>query len=465
MDVRGRRVLVMGLGNFSGGVSAARFMARRGARVLVTDLAPPEHLASSVAALEGEPIEAMRLGGHQAEDFRWAELVVTSPAVRRDDPFLRIARAAGARVTSEMNLFFQLCPAPVVGVTGSNGKSTTAAMIQAMLQAAGRPCWLGGNIGRSLLDSVDAIRTDDLVVLELSSFQLEELDELARSPHVAVVTTFTPNHLDRHPTLDAYRRAKQTILRHQRPGDLAALNADDPEVRAWPTRCRTLWYGLDDHGHEGSFLDGERAVVRLKGREVEFELLGAMRLCGVHNRSNALAAGCVAAALGVDARSIRDALASFHTLPHRLEPIAEVDGRWFYDDSIATTPESTLAALAALEAPVWLIAGGHDKGLDLNEVAQRIAERVKGVALLGQTAPVLRELVGRHSPAGRVPAMQEFTHMDGAVAWCYHRSEPGDVILLSPACASFGMFRNFVDRAEAFRRAIFQIQAPLRQAG
>src|SRR5262249_3141636 len=276
-------------------------------------------------------IEALHLGGHAVADFRDADLVVVNPAVREDDPFVQIARQNSAEITTEMNLFFRLCPAPVVGVTGSNGKSTTTAMIHSMLSAAGRTAWLGGNIGRSLLEQVDKIQPDHLVILELSSFQLEDLAEIQMSPHVAVVTTFTPNHLDRHPSLEAYRAAKQSILRYQTARDLAVLNADDPEVSEWETRSRTLFYGLTSHNHDGAFLAGYRTVVIRRGSQShKLDLGDVLRLPGSHNLSNAIGAACCASALGVDDESICSALRSFRALPHRLEAIAQVAGRTFY---------------------------------------------------------------------------------------------------------------------------------------
>jgi UDP-N-acetylmuramoylalanine--D-glutamate ligase len=364
-----------------------------------------------------------------------------------------------------MNLFFELCRAPIVGVTGSNGKSTTAAMIHDILRAAGRSCWLGGNIGRSLLEQVEEIRPDDLVVLELSSFQLEHLDELRRSPHVAVITNLTPNHLDRHPTVSDYRSAKQAILRHQVPTDFAILNADDPDVRTWPSRGGTLYFAMEDHGRDGSFLDGNYVVVRRDDREAEFLWTDVLQVPGTHNQANALAAVCCAAALGGEIAGMRGALAAFRTLPHRIELVGVVDGRRFYDDSIATTPESTLAALEALSGPIWLIAGGYDKGLDLNRAARRIAERVEGVALLGQTAGTLATLIVGHASPANQPQMRHCSSMQEAVAWCFDESRPGDAVVLSPACASFGMFQNYVERAEVFCRAARSLQCRLRRAG
>jgi UDP-N-acetylmuramoylalanine--D-glutamate ligase len=279
------------------------------------------------------------------------------------------------------------------------------------------------------------------------------------------VTTFTPNHLDRHPSLEAYRAAKQVILRHQSSDDWAILNADDRDVRNWPTRSTTLFYGLDDHGRDGSFFDRDRIVIRRGGRESEFDLLDVLRLPGIHNQSNVAGAVCCAAALGADAVSIRQAVSSFQTLPHRLELIAEIDGRRFYDDSIATTPESTLAALDSLSGPIWLIAGGYDKGMDLTSVARKTAVRVKGVALLGQTAQTLRQLIGSQAYPNPQVEIQECPTMEQAVTWCFSRSRGGDIILLSPACASFGMFHNFVERAEVFRNCVLELKPPLRIAG
>jgi UDP-N-acetylmuramoylalanine--D-glutamate ligase len=455
----------MGLGTFSGGVAAARFMARHGARVVVTDRANAAKLRESIAALDDVPIEAFRLGYHWEPDFKNADLVIANPAIREDDRFLGIARASGAEITTEMNLFMRLCPARIVGVTGSNGKSTTAALIHGMLRAAGKPAWLGGNIGRSLLGRVYDVKPHELVVLELSSFQLEDLDEIQKSPHVALVTTFTPNHLDRHPSMDEYRRAKQTILRYQNSGDLAILNADDPDVRTWNTRCKSLLYGLDDHGRDGTFYDGDRIVFRSDGAEQEFTLVDAIGIPGAHNLSNAAAAACCAMALGVDPMSIRRALKQFRTLPHRLESVAEVAHRWFIDDSIATTPESTIAALQSLNEPIWLIAGGYDKGTDFTAVANEIAIRAKGVALIGQTAAKLQSLIENCRPPAFGPILHRCESMEQAVRWCFEQSRPGESILLSPACASFGMFQNFVDRADAFRRAAQSLRLMTRQAG
>lgn len=473
MDVRGKRVTVMGLGLFGGGVGVARFLARRGAKVTITDLKPAGELQKSLAALGDLPIAAYHLAGHQEADFAQAELVVVNPGVPKTSPYLKLARRAGARLTTEINLFFADCRGQIIGVTGSNGKSTTAAMIHAILARTPRRAWLGGNIGGSLLEDVDRIGPEDCVVLELSSFQLQDLRECGVSPAAAVVTTFTANHLDRHANLDEYRQAKQGILAFQSPDDLAVLNQDDPEVASWRrcTRARVLGYGLSDSGGEGAFLGGERAVFRLEGREARWKLSECVRVPGRHNLSNALAAAACAMALGAGVEDVRRGLCGFHGLPHRLQLAGEVAGRRFYNDSIATTPESTLAALEAFGEALWVIVGGSDKGLDLSGVAEALARRARGVAAIGQTGPRMLEFVrglahGPHVLEGPglaksrergAPALQLAGSLSEAVEWCFARSAPGDVILLSPACASFGLFQNFADRGTQFCTLVAQL--------
>lgn len=287
---RGARITVMGLGRFGGCLGAIRFLADRGARVTVTDTQPEAKLAESLAELDGIPLEAMHLGSHREDDFTSADFVVASPAVPRDNRYLVLARAAGVPVSSEMNLFWQLQRGTVIAVTGSNGKSTTTALTHSILKATGRQTWLGGNIGRSLLPQVDEIQAGDLVVLELSSFQLEDLDRLRASPHGAVVTNFSPNHLDWHRTLESYRTAKQTILRWQTASDFCVLNNADADVARWPSHGSRLGFGLQDQGADGAFLVEEDAVFRRKGQEIRFPIRSWLRLPGSHNVENALAA-------------------------------------------------------------------------------------------------------------------------------------------------------------------------------
>ena len=300
----------MGLGHFGGGAAAARWLAGHGAIVTATDLADEKVLASALTILADSPIAAFHLGGHREEDFRQTDLVVVNPAVRPGNPWLAVARQNGVRLTTEIDLFLQVCPAASIGVTGSNGKSTTSAMIAAILQAGGRRTWLGGNIGVSLLDHLDEIGPDDGVVLELSSFQLQYLRPEARLPHVAVVTSFSPNHLDWHASMDEYAAAKQILLQRQRPHDLAVLNTHDRRLGAWDrlVRGRLLPLVADDE-------------------------LPPLQVPGWHNRLNAVCAATAALGAGCNRAAIDRGLQSFHGLPQRMEPIAQTAGRTFYNDS------------------------------------------------------------------------------------------------------------------------------------
>jgi len=434
-DYRGRAVTVMGLGSFGGGLGAVRFLADRGAIVTVTDLRSADQWTDSLAELDGVPVAKWTLGRHDETDFDAAELVVVNPAVRRDHPLLLRCQQRGVPLTSEMNLFWQHQRGIVLAVTGSNGKSTTTALLHNILRQTGRTCWLGGNLGRSLLPVVDQIGPEDFVVLELSSFQLHDLDRLQARPHVAVVTNFSPNHLDWHGTLDEYRRAKQSLLRWQTPDDVAVLNADNDDVCTWPTAAQVRWFRLSE-----------------QPGDVDPECLrGWLKLPGRHNLVNALAASTAAMTVGATLVDVRRGLETYQPLPHRLQFVGEAAGRRFYNDSLATTPESTLVALDAFVEPIVLFAGGYDKRVDLSAMAAAIATKTKAVALMGQTAPALHALIQLHPEPG-TRCSEPLPDFPTAFAWAVEQSSPGDVIVLSPGCASYDWFRHFADRGEQFTR-------------
>ncbi|MBX3414429.1 MAG: UDP-N-acetylmuramoyl-L-alanine--D-glutamate ligase [Pirellulales bacterium] len=428
MEVRGKRVTVMGLGRHGGGVAVARYLAERGAIVTVTDRAAAAALRESFEALSGVPLADVFVGGHRERDFRSAEIVVVNPAVRPDHPLVLLAADSGAVLTSEIVLFADACPGKIVGVTGSNGKSTTAAMTAAILQADSRRTWLGGNIGGSLLGELPAITTDDWVVLELSSFQLARWPDEARFPEVAVVTNCTPNHLDWHESLADYVRAKQRLLHGQGRGSLAVLNDTCPQVATW-------------HMH-------------VRGRQLDLvgeAELPTLAVPGRHNRQNARLAATAALGIGCGRDAIERGLREYRGLPHRLELVAEVAGLRFYNDSQATTPESAIAALRAFEAPVWLLAGGYDKGCELAPLAQEIARRARGAALYGAVRSKLHALIVEERPQGEFTSRETLAE---GFAWCVERAQPGEAIVLSPACASFDQFRDYADRAACFQRLV-----------
>jgi UDP-N-acetylmuramoylalanine--D-glutamate ligase len=439
-EFAGQRITVMGLGRFGGGVGAVRFLVERGAIVTVTDHAPAVDLEAPLKEIAALPRVTLRLGGHDVRDFREAHLVVVNPAVKPGNPFVQQAHDMGVAVSSEIRLFWQRCPCRIAGVTGSNGKSTTTALLHTMLQADGRRAWLGGNLGGSLLSDLPRIGPDDWVVLELSSFQLADLAQLRVSPAVAVVTNFTPNHLDWHPTLDDYRQAKQVLLRWQSVDDLAVLPADS-EVMTWPGAARRVLFDVNSPDAESA--GREQALFRHR-----------------QNRSNVSAAAAAARAMGVGSEAIRSACRDFRGLPHRLQHVGTIAGRTFYDDSAATTVESTLAALESLEQPIVLLAGGADKGVDLAPLAEAVVRRAKGAVLMGSVAPRLASLVRDCGPHGvsfrRIRVAASF---DEAFRSACALAEPGDAVLLSPGCSSFGWFTNFAERGARFVAAVREYEA------
>ena len=428
-----KKVLVMGLGRFGGGVGACRFLAERGARITVTDLAGEDELAESVEQLRGLPI-TFHLGGHRNSDFTNSDLIIVNPAVRRNSPSLKLATENNVPLTSEMNLFFKYCPAPIVGITGSNGKSTTTAMIGEVLKTVGH-VWVGGNIGQgSLLTQVPRIQRDDIVVLELSSFQLYDLARLERSPHVAVVTNIAPNHLDWHGTMDEYVRAKKNVFRFQTRDDYLVLNREDEELIKWGemTKGGVIWFPSKDM---------ERIELKMPGR---------------HNQMNASAALAVGEIFDVKRETACDVLRDFPGLPHRLEMVREIGGVRYYNDSISTTPESTIAAIEAFEEKKVLILGGYDKKISFDQLVRKVVGSVEAVVLLGQTRDTLAELIEREKQSRNesLPICEKANDFDHAVALARRLAQPGMVVLFSPACASYDMFRNFQQRGERFRQLV-----------
>lgn len=479
----------MGLGLFGGGVGAARFWANLGSEVTVTDLRDAETLAPSIQALEGTNCRFV-LGEHRREDFLQTDLVVVNPAVKPDNPFLRLAKNAGVPVVTEIGLLFRLFRGPILAVTGSNGKSTTTALLGAMIRAHDAATLVGGNLGGSLLGELATHPLTSPIVLELSSFQLYYLREAAIAPAVAVVTNLSPNHLDWHKTLLHYYESKRVILTSQTPNDWAVLNVKDPTIREWAKDCpgRVIRVALQDPGGEDaaflrgisdskhvvpngaasldfSALDREKVwfVVRLGGVETELAPISLLRLPGRHNLFNALQASAAAFAYTRNPQAIQEGMATFRGLPHRLEEVASIDGIRFYNDSIATTPESAISALEAFSEPITILVGGYDKGSSFAELGKKLAERAHAIVFIGATGPAIRKEVeaALAAPHARAPGLlppplllEGGTDFPLAVEKAWSATPPGGVVLLSPACASYDMFKNFEERAEVFRRIV-----------
>ena len=455
-DWRGKRVTVMGLGFFEGGIGAARWLAEHGADVLVTDLKSEEELRPSIERLEGLPLR-WRLGGHHLDDFTGAEVVVVSPAVPKSSPYLAAAEKAGRVITSEMILFFEHCRSRILAVTGSNGKSTTAQLVHDCLKAQWPRTRLGGNIGRSLLAELADMRSDDWVVLELSSFQLEDLGRESLGPDLAVVTNLSPNHLDRHGNMEHYAEAKRNIVRHLRSGGVAVLNQDDAAVWGWRNGIGHEVCGFGSRQMEGStraYLSDGWLNTWEDERPAQILRVGDFPLPGEHNRSNALAAAAAARVVGVPVDTITAVFRSFRGLPHRMELVGERNGARYYNDSKATTPEAAFAALSSFPQRVILLAGGYDKKLDVGHLGEAIAGRAKLAILMGQSAGLLEEAIREAQVDGGPVHIRRAASLEEAVELAALEAEEGDVVLLSPGFASYGMFNNYEERGERFRACV-----------
>lgn len=447
------RVTILGLGLFSGGVASARYFSEQGAAVTVTDTKTADELRPSIDALADRPIRYV-LGEHRDEDITGADLIVVSPAVPPDNGCIHLAQEHSIPLTTEMNLVFEHCPAPIIGITGSNGKTTTTSLIGTLLKAHDDRTLVGGNIGRSVLNDLADTSSDTRVVLELSSFQLQRLAWIARSPHIAVVTNLSPNHLDWHGDYEAYKTAKQHILRYQHKEDIAVLNADDEAVSEWAGLCagRVFMFSVERPVEAGCFVQGGYVLFRDETGDRRICPVDTLRLPGRHNLANALAAITVACLCDLPPSLIEDAVAAFNGVPHRLEWVGEINTVACYNDSACTTPDSTIIALKAFDTPVVLIAGGSDKGAAYDAMAEEIIRRTRAVVLIGDTADAIEAAVRARS--GSPPTIARAASMPEAVARSTALTRPGDVIVLSPGCASFGLFNNFEDRGAQFKAAV-----------
>ena len=451
-EFKNKKITVMGLGLFGGGVGVAQFLARQGAHVTITDLRSANELAPSIKQLEGLPV-LYKLGRHYDEDFIEADMVIVNPAVPRDSKFIQIARNNRVPLDTEINIFFKLCSAPIIGVTGSNGKSTTTTLTGEILRQTQRKTWVGGNIGKSLLMHLEEIKSNETVVLELSSFQLEELNNTKISPHISILTNISPNHLDRYLNLEDYIQAKKGIILYQKSEDYAILNHDDPELKKWEEecKCRVLWYSAKQILTEGAFVKGNDIIISVGGLQAVIPCVSRIKIPGIHNLQNILAASCGAYLAGAKEQHVEKVITNFTGLEHRLEFVREVKGVRYYNDSKATTPESAIAAVTAFQLPVILIAGGYDKGSDFKEFAGICAKDAKAVVLIGKTAEKIKEFILKIKGTKETPSILTPETFKEAFQQANALARAGDVVLLSPACASYDMFLNYEDRGKQFR--------------
>lgn len=450
----GKKVLIMGLGRFGGGVDVAKFAVNAGATVTVTDIAAAQHLADPISQLQEFGAIEYHLGSHELGDFEQADIIIVNPAVPPDNEFLEFARRHNKFITSQINIFFELSPATTIGITGANGKSTTAALTAHLLRAASarkgfkyRKVVLSGNIGNEpLMTRIDEISPDDLVVLELSSFQAEQLPQIRKAPKVALLTNLTPNHLDRHGTFADYCRAKENIFRFQR------LDEAHPAV--------SIFNGQDEVGckwFEKYRSEKWRVCMKFSADDLSAEIREEFTLPGRANLSNLAAAVAIAKIFGVEDQWIKACLGEFKPLPHRLELVAEIRGVRWYNDSIATTPQSTIAALEAFDGPIIIIAGGYDKELAFDELGEKISEKAKAAVLIGATAEkISKAIIGGCENHAQIEFADSLTQ---AVEKAGRLALSGDVVMLSPACASYDMFDNFQHRGQEFTGLVRVLKA------
>ncbi|HXT98712.1 MAG TPA: UDP-N-acetylmuramoyl-L-alanine--D-glutamate ligase [Polyangia bacterium] len=447
----GKRVLVVGLGR--SGIAAAELCAARGARVTVTDKRPAAELAGATAKLPAGV--APELGGHRRESFLSADLIVLSPGVP-EIAELAAARAAGVEITGELELASRFVSATIVAITGTNGKSTTTTLVGEMLRATGRPTFVGGNLGEPLAEAVGtpAAEAGGFCVVEVSSFQLETVETF--HPRVAVLLNITADHLDRYDGMDGYAAAKARLFAAQTSTDFAVVNFDDPlAVRASETgHGRREGFSIVETLATGAWLGGP-LLLRLPGADPESYPADLPWLIGQrHNQANALAALLAARLAGASPAEARAGLLAFRPLAHRMELVAEAGGIAYYDDSKGTNVGAVVAALDGFPRPVVLIAGGRDKGGDYAPLAAVLGRVGRAAILIGEAADKMQAAFHGVLPVERAPTLE------AAVDAARRRARPGDAVVLSPACSSFDMFRDYAHRAEAFRAAVARATKP-----
>lgn len=445
IDLRGKRVLVMGLGLQGSGMAAARYAAQQGALVRVTDMKSPAVLAPSVEALAGLPIEFV-LGQHREEDFIWAEIVIRNPGVPWSSPYLQVAREHGAHIEMEIALFFLACPGKIIGVTGTRGKTTTASLLYEILQASGRHTLLGGNVaGVETLSLLPLIDAETLVVLELSSWQLEGLAPHKISPSVALMTNIYPDHLNTYNGMEDYAEAKANIFRHQHEDDIALFNYDNPWTRRFGEEAPAHHTYFTSLQRGGSFARGSDAIERF--------IFTDTPLAGQHNQENILLATTAARLLGVSDQIIGETVRRFQGVPHRLFDVCDLNGVRIINDSASTTPVAGQVALEAFAAPIVLVAGGNTKHLPLERWPERIVEHCRATILLsGSGTDELLPAIHAESERQRRPDPVQGVYDDyqQAFATALQVAQPGDILLFSPGFTSFGMFLNEFDRGDKF---------------
>src|ERR1700683_2246244 len=462
MDLQGKRVLVVGLGK--SGVASALFLKAHGASVTASDTKSGDDLRNDIPVLLDHGI-TVETGGHGDRTFRGQDLIVVSPCVRGDAPMLGEGRTVGEAVIGEIELAAQFLPGPIIAITGSNGKTTTTTLTGEIMMAAGFSTLVGGNIGTPAISLAERAQSETVIVLEVSSFQLETIQTFR--PKVAVVLNVTPDHLDRHGTFEVYVGAKARIFENQRSAenqrssenqesgdsqkgsDFAVLNADDPTCAAMASRARApvFWFSRQKEVQRGAWVRDGNIVFRDSSGQREITQVSEIPLKGAHNLENALAAICVGALMGCASEKIRQAVHDFKAVEHRLEFVVTIRGVDYYNDSKATNVDATIKALESFPANIHLILGGKDKGSDYSVLNELLGQRVERVYTIGAAAGKIESQV----KGVEVVHAETF---ENAVRNAHAVADPGDVVLLAPACASFDQFKNYEQRGQVFKEIV-----------
>ena len=455
IELRGKRVLVVGLART--GVATGLFCAARGALVTATDLRSEAEIGEPIAELRAAGV-TLSFGGHDESILRAQDLLIPSPGVAADAPILLAARAMNITIWSEIELAYRFLRGRLIGITGSNGKTTTTSLVEHILRQAGFPTILAGNIGTPLISCVDSTSDDTTTVVELSSFQLELIDKFR--PDISVFLNLTPDHLDRHHTLEAYAAAKARIFGNQTPQDAAILNADDPATAPYaPSKPQVFWFSRQRFVEQGAYLSGDEVIFRCAGRDEAILRRGDIPLAGAHNLENVLAAVAATRLAGAAPGAIRDGVKTFAGVEHRLEFVSEIAGVRYYNDSKATNVDATLKALDAFPGRLLVILGGKDKGSDYIPLQKPLREKGVLALLIGAAAAKIESQI-----AGSV-AIDRAETLERAVEIAHQAAQPGDVVLLAPACASFDQFQDYEHRGRIFKELVHQLERQATSAG
>lgn len=475
----GLRVLVVGLGQE--GLALASYLADQGVSPVATDLQSEEKLASKVAPLADKGVSLV-LGEHPVSLLDKADILFVSPGIPLDSPFLKEAQRRKIPLSTESRLFCHLCPAPIMAITGSSGKTTTTTLLGKIMEADGRTTWVGGNIGRPLIEIVDQIKPEDAVVMELSSFQLEyfharlnrevNLEDLPSedrpqlaallgnwSPPIAAILNITPNHLDRHPSMKHYVRAKRGLIDYQQPGGVIIMGLDNDMTRTIGNqyRSKVRWFSLEAQMKRGAgIVDNNLALFDQEGKATLLAHRSEIKLRGAHNLSNILAACLMAREGGASVEAMRQVITSFTGVDHRLQLVREYKGVLYYNDSISTTPERIMAALHSFNESIILLVGGRDKYLPWEDAVRLMLHKTRVIILFGEAADLVHTVINkvRQEAKGVKVELYAYPTLAEAVQVAAQVAKPGEVVLLSPGCASYDAYQNFMERGRHFRELV-----------